>query len=84
MDFTLTAAEQAVVRQIAVRLRAGAPPTDDELADELGDEARPLLQSLLDKGWLVIGAERTVTLSTIARAVLSEPSDQGDAGQPHR
>ncbi|MFE6689045.1 hypothetical protein ACFVFQ_21565 [Streptomyces sp. NPDC057743] len=84
MDFTLTAAEQATVRQVAAHLRAGAPPTDDDLADELGDETRPLLQSLLDKGWLVVGEDRTVTLSTIARAVLWEPSDQGDAGQPHR
>ncbi|MFJ5673932.1 hypothetical protein [Streptomyces sp. NPDC093097] len=81
MDFTLTAAEQAAVRHIATRLRAGVPPTDDDVADELGDEARPLLQSLVDKGWLVVGEGRVLSLSTIARAVVS---DEGDVGQSHR
>ncbi|MER7990963.1 hypothetical protein ABTY53_36085 [Streptomyces noursei] len=78
MDFTLTAAEETVVRHVARRLGAGMPATDDEVADALGDEARPLLQSLLDKGWLVVGTDRALVLSTIARAVLS---DRGDAGE---
>ncbi|MFF2806568.1 hypothetical protein ACFVT2_05175 [Streptomyces sp. NPDC058000] len=79
MDFTLTSAEETVVRHVASCLRAGTPPTDDDVADALGDEVRPLLQPLLDKGWLIVGEERTLTLSTIARAVLS---DRGDAGEP--
>ncbi|WP_438484510.1 hypothetical protein [Streptomyces sp. S186] len=79
MDFSISAAEETVVRRLAGRLRAGVPPTDDDLADELGDEVRPLLQSLLEKGWLVVGEGRTLTLSTIARAVVA---DRGDTGEP--
>ncbi|MEU7637637.1 MULTISPECIES: hypothetical protein [unclassified Streptomyces] len=81
MDFTLTPAEEAVVRHVAACLRAGAPPADDDVAEALGDEVRPLLQSLLDKGWLVVGEDRALTLSTIARAVLA---DRGDASDPRR
>ncbi|WP_310726687.1 hypothetical protein [Streptomyces sp. N2A] len=55
----------------ALLARADRSPTDDELADEMGDEVRPLLQSLLEKGWLVVGEERGLTLSTIARAAVS-------------
>ncbi|MCK7625710.1 hypothetical protein MUU72_21845 [Streptomyces sp. RS10V-4] len=75
MDFTLTRGEEAVVRHLAALDRAGAPPTDDDLADVLGEEVRPLLQSLLEKGWLVVDDQRTLTLSTIARAAVSARTD---------
>ncbi|MFI1203989.1 hypothetical protein ACH4VR_31920 [Streptomyces sp. NPDC020883] len=78
MDFSISVAEETVVRRLAGRLRAGAPPTDDDLADELGDEVRPLLQSLLEKGWLVVGEGRTLTLSTIARTVVADRADPGE------
>lgn len=60
----------------------GSPPTgnavtDDDLADELGDDVRPLLQSLLYKGWLVVHPDRTLTLSPIARAVVSDDPGAG-------
>ncbi len=71
MDFHITAAEEALVLRVAALARAGRSPTDDDLADEMGEELRPLLQSLLEKGWLVVGKERELTLSTIARAVVS-------------
>ncbi|KUL35062.1 hypothetical protein ADL22_28500 [Streptomyces sp. NRRL F-4489] len=75
MDFTLTPGEEAVVRHLAALLRAGTPPTDNDLADELGEEVRPLLQSLLEKGWLVVDDTRTLTLSVIARAAVSDGTD---------
>ncbi|WP_043268861.1 hypothetical protein [Streptomyces sp. CT34] len=75
MDFNLTAEEEALVSRVAALLRAGRSPTDDDLADELGDEVRPLLQSLLDKGWLVVNEERELALSVIARAVVSGRTD---------
>ncbi|MFG2287888.1 hypothetical protein ACGFOU_17735 [Streptomyces sp. NPDC048595] len=71
MDFHITAAEEALVLHVAALARADRSPTDDDLAGEMGDEVRPLLQSLLEKGWLVVGEERGLTLSTIARAVVS-------------
>ncbi|TJZ57033.1 hypothetical protein FCH28_06050 [Streptomyces piniterrae] len=77
MDFNITTEEEAVVRHVAALLRTGASPTDDDLADELGDEVRPLLQSLLDKGWLVIEKDRELTLSTIARYAMSSRRDIG-------
>ncbi|MFE0379313.1 hypothetical protein ACFW1M_27905 [Streptomyces inhibens] len=75
MDFHITAEEEALVFHVATLLRT---PTDDDLADELGDEVRPLLQSLLCKGWLVINKERELTLSTIARFAVSSRRDVGD------
>ncbi|MGG7570242.1 hypothetical protein [Streptomyces sirii] len=71
MDFHITAAEEALVLHVADLVRADRSPTDDDLADEMGDEVRPLLQSLLEKGWLVVGKERGLTLSMIARAAVS-------------
>ncbi|MFG2832953.1 hypothetical protein ACGFWI_36770 [Streptomyces sp. NPDC048434] len=81
MDFNITAEEEAVVLHVAALLRAGGSPTDEELADELGDEVRSRLQSLLEKGWLVVDAERTLTLSMIAQAAISSRRDaSGGAG----
>ncbi|MGW8399194.1 hypothetical protein ACWGLP_21330 [Streptomyces lydicus] len=80
MDFSITAEEDALLIRVAAQLRAGHSPTDDDLADELGDEVRPLLQSLLEKGWLVVDAERSLTLSTVAQAALSSRRDVGSAG----
>ncbi|MFI9356092.1 hypothetical protein [Streptomyces lydicus] len=78
MDFSITAEEDALLIRVAAQLRAGHSPTDDDLADELGDEVRPLLQSLLEKGWLVVDAERSLTLSTVAQAALSSRRDVGE------
>ncbi|MGD3105974.1 hypothetical protein [Streptomyces sp. YGL11-2] len=75
MDFNITAAEEALVHHVAALLRAGRSPTDDELAEELGGEVRPLLQSLLEKGWLVVDEERELTLSVIARTAVSSRRD---------
>lgn len=77
MDFNITAEEEALVFHVAALLRTGHSPTDDDLADELGDEVRPLLQALLGKGWLVIDKERELTLSTIARHAVSSRRDVG-------
>lgn len=78
MDFNITAEEEALVFHVAALLRTGNhSPTDDDLADELGDEVRPLLQSLLGKGWLVIEKERELALSTIARHAVSSRRDVG-------
>lgn len=79
MDFNITAEEEALVIRVAAKLRAGHSPTDDDLADELGDEVRPVLQSLLTKGWLVVDAERALTLSTVAQAAISSRRDVGGA-----
>ncbi|WP_063772643.1 hypothetical protein [Streptomyces sp. CT34] len=67
MDLNLTAEEEALVFHLAALLRSGRSPTNDDLADELGDEVRPLLQSLLEKGWLTVNEKRELTLSVIAR-----------------
>lgn len=75
MDFNITAEEEDLVFHVASLLQSGLSPTDDDLAEELGDEVRPLLQSLLDKGWLVIDKERELTLSVIARAAVSSRKD---------
>ncbi|QHC22462.1 hypothetical protein [Streptomyces sp. GS7] len=75
MDFDITAEEEALVMHVAALLRAGRSPTDDDLAEELGDEVRPPLQSLLEKGWLVVDEERELTLSVIARAAVSSRRD---------
>ncbi|MFE0190045.1 hypothetical protein [Streptomyces sp. NPDC059008] len=75
MDFNITAAEEALVLHIAALVRADRSPTDDDLADEMGDEVRPLLQSLLEKGWLVVDRERALTLSTIARVAVTNRRD---------
>lgn len=79
MDFNITAEEEALVIRVVAKLRAGHSPTDNDLADELGDEVRPLLQSLLEKGWLVVDDERELALSTIARAAVSGRRDVGGA-----
>ncbi|MGW1375150.1 hypothetical protein ACWD6P_12870 [Streptomyces sp. NPDC002446] len=75
MDFHITAQEEALVLHVAALHRAGRRPTDDDLADELGDEVRGLLQSLLAKGWLVVGDGREVALSTIARYAVAGRRD---------
>lgn len=77
MDFHITAEEEGIVFRIAERLRAGDSPTDDDLAEELGDEVRPNLRSLLAKGWIVVDADRSLKLSTIAQAALSSRRDVG-------
>ncbi|MFF8788435.1 hypothetical protein [Streptomyces sp. NPDC015125] len=79
MDFHITAEEESLVFRIAERLRAGDSPTDDDLAEELGDEVRPQLQSLLAKGWIVVDAERSLNLSTVAQVALSSRRDVGGA-----
>ncbi|MFE4697616.1 hypothetical protein ACFRIC_11070 [Streptomyces sp. NPDC056738] len=71
MDFNITAGEEAVMLHVASLVQDGLSPTDDDLAKELGEEIRPVLQSLLDKGWLVVDDDRELALSTIARHVVS-------------
>ncbi|MFQ3558066.1 hypothetical protein QZN11_14915 [Streptomyces gramineus] len=75
MDFNITAREEAVVFHVASLIQDGLSPTDDDLAEELGDEVRPVLQSLLGKGWLVVDEDRELALSTIARHVVSSRMD---------
>ncbi|WP_339129405.1 hypothetical protein WJM95_10970 [Streptomyces sp. f51] len=75
MDFNITAGEEAVVFHMASLVHDGLSPTDDDLAKELGDEIRPVLQSLLGKGWLVIDENRELGLSTIARHVVANRRD---------
>ncbi|MFF4952817.1 hypothetical protein [Streptomyces chattanoogensis] len=77
MDFNITAEEEALVLRIAERQKAGDSPTDDDLAGELGDEVRLRLQRLLEKGWLVVDADRSLALSTIAQAAISSRRDVG-------
>ncbi|MCL7497307.1 hypothetical protein M8I34_38765 [Streptomyces sp. MCA2] len=77
MDFHITAEEEGIVFRIAERLRAGDSPTDDDLAEELGDEVRPNLRSLLAKGWIGVDADRSLKLSAIAQAALSSRRDVG-------
>ncbi|GAA2302415.1 hypothetical protein Scani_26040 [Streptomyces caniferus] len=79
MDFNITAEEEALLIRVAAQLRAGHSPTDDSLADELGDEVRPRLQALLHKGWLIVDADRSLTLSRVAQAALSSRRDVGGA-----
>ncbi|GAB2925813.1 hypothetical protein [Streptomyces heilongjiangensis] len=71
MDFNITVGEEAVVFHVASLVQDGLSPTDDDLAKELGEEVRPVLQSLLDKGWLVVDEDRELALSTIARHIVS-------------
>ncbi|MFE2300880.1 hypothetical protein ACFXAW_22170 [Streptomyces sp. NPDC059445] len=75
MDFNITAGEEVVVFHVASLVQDGLSPTDDDLAKELGEEVRPVLQSLLVKGWLVVDEDRELTLSTIARHVVSSRRD---------
>ncbi|BDM70540.1 hypothetical protein HEK616_40270 [Streptomyces nigrescens] len=77
MDFTITAEEEALVIRVAAQLRAGHSPTDDSLAEELGDEVRPRMQALLQKGWFIVDAEGSLTLSRMAQAALSSRRDVG-------
>ncbi|MEV7150818.1 hypothetical protein AB0O05_30495 [Streptomyces sp. NPDC093084] len=75
MDFNITAEEEVVVFHVASLVQDRLSPTDDDLAEELGDEVRPVLQSLLGKGWLVVDEDRELALSTIARHVVSSRRD---------
>ncbi|MET8137482.1 hypothetical protein ACWEBX_25830 [Streptomyces sp. NPDC005070] len=75
MDFNITAGEEAVVFHVASLVQDGASPTDDNLAQELGEAVRPVLQSLLGKGWLVVDEDRELALSSIARHVVSSRRD---------
>ncbi|MEU8911858.1 hypothetical protein [Streptomyces nigrescens] len=79
MEFNITAEEEALVHDIAARLGAGDSPTDDDLAEELGDEVRPQLSSLVAKGWLVVDAQRSLTFSRIAQAAITSRRDIGGA-----
>jgi hypothetical protein len=72
--------EGSALTRVAAQLRAGHSPTDDSLADELGDEVRPRLQALLHKVWLTVDAERSLTLSRVAQAARSSRRDVGGAG----
>lgn len=60
---------------VASLVQDGLSPTDDDLAKELGEEVRPMLQSLLGKGWLVVDEDRELALSPIARHVVSSRRD---------
>lgn len=75
MDFNITAREEAVVFHVASLVQEGLSPTDDDLTKELGEEVRPVLRSLLGKGWLVVDEERELALSTIARHVVFSRRD---------
>ncbi|MFJ8003306.1 hypothetical protein [Streptomyces fagopyri] len=75
MDFNITAGEEVVVFRLASLVQDGLSPTDDDLAKELGEEVRPVLQSLTSKGWLVVDADRELDLSTFARHVVSSRRD---------
>lgn len=77
MDFNITAEQETLVLRVAERHEAGDSPTDDDLADELGDEVRPQLQRLLEKGWLVVDAHRSLMLSRIAQTAISSRRDVG-------
>ncbi|MFC9231376.1 hypothetical protein ACFTZI_20840 [Streptomyces decoyicus] len=77
MDFNITAEEEALVLRVAEHDQAGNSPTDDDLADELGDEVRPHLKRLLKKGWLVVDSDRSLALSRIAQAAISSRRDIG-------
>ncbi|PBC63168.1 hypothetical protein BKI49_15640 [Streptomyces sp. Tue6028] len=75
MDFNITAGEEVVVFHVASLVQDGLFPTDDDLAEELGEEVRSVLRSLLGKGWLVVDEDRELALSTIARHVVSSRRD---------
>ncbi|WP_037808436.1 hypothetical protein [Streptomyces sp. NRRL S-1448] len=75
MDFNITAGEDVVVFHVASLVQDGLSPTDDDLAEELGEEVRPVLQPLMGKGWLVVDEDRELALSTIARHVVSSRTD---------
>ncbi|MFD9205909.1 hypothetical protein ACFVZM_06465 [Streptomyces sioyaensis] len=79
MDFNITAGEEALVINIAAKLRAGHSPTADDLAEELGDEAPPRVQGLLQKGWLIVDSEGSLALSRLAQAAISSRRDVGGA-----
>ncbi|MFF8372596.1 hypothetical protein ACF05W_27675 [Streptomyces lydicus] len=76
MDFSITAEEDALLIRVAAQLRAGHSPTDDSLADEV----RPRVAALLRKGWLVVDAEGSLTLSRMSQAALSSRRDVGGPG----
>ncbi|MEV0263429.1 hypothetical protein AB0I49_19130 [Streptomyces sp. NPDC050617] len=84
MDFNITGEEEALLLRVGERLAAGDSPSEDELAEELGDEARGQLRSLADKGWLVLdraAEEGPVTvraLTPLAQAALSNRRDVGE------
>ncbi|MET9293899.1 hypothetical protein [Streptomyces sp. NPDC003077] len=80
MDFDITAEEEALALRIAERVGAGDTPSEDDLAEELGDEVRPQVRSLLAKGWLVCSCG-CLDLSRMARMALSSRRDVGGAPQ---
>lgn len=79
-DSNIAAEQEALVGHFTARLQAGDSPTDDDLAEELGDKVLPQLSSLVAKGWLVVDAERSLTLSRIAQAAVSSRRDVFDGG----
>ncbi|MET8679150.1 hypothetical protein ABZW18_16645 [Streptomyces sp. NPDC004647] len=78
MDFNITGEEEALVLRIQERLAAGDNPTENSLAEELGDDARARLQSLADKGWVSLiqppegGPTLVSGLSPMAHTALSD------------
>ncbi|MFE7120867.1 hypothetical protein ACFU99_36105 [Streptomyces sp. NPDC057654] len=84
MDFNITGEEDALLLRIDERLTAGDSPSEDELAEELGNEARDQLRSLAGKGWLVLdraaeeGPVTVRTLTPLAQAALSNRRDVGE------
>ncbi|MER5969083.1 MULTISPECIES: hypothetical protein [unclassified Streptomyces] len=81
MDFNITDAEEALVLRIQERLSAGGNPTEDELAADLGDDARRNLESLADKGWVSLiqppegGPNMVSALSPMAQAAVTNRRD---------
>ncbi|MGR8011960.1 hypothetical protein [Streptomyces hypolithicus] len=82
MDFNITAEEEALVLRVREHLHAGNMPHEDELAGELGEDARRQVRRLADRGWLVLRQTigHTVyvdSLSPLAEAALSSRRDIG-------
>ncbi|MGP4003973.1 hypothetical protein [Streptomyces sp. 8N706] len=81
MDFNISEEEEALLLRIHERLAAGGNPTEDELAHELGDDARRQLESLADKGWVSLiqppegGPTLVSGLSPMAQSAISNRRD---------